>query len=58
MPGKAENKQSEKGMYKGHGKREKSKVSEDMVGSSGSHGVRFPVPDHHDKSDLHSPEKG
>ena len=51
------NKQSEKGEYKGHGKREKSKVESDMVGSSDGDGIRFPVHDHPDKSDLHSPEK-
>lgn len=53
------NRQSEKGMYKGKGKREKETVKEDMhVGSSDGDGVRFEVHDHPDKSDLHSPEKG
>jgi len=53
------NKQSKAGEYRGKGKREKESVHEDMyVGSSDGNGVRFPVHDHPDKSDLHSPEKG
>lgn len=57
MPGRAENKLSEKGMAKGHGKREKETVHADMcVGSSNGDGVRFKVPNHPDKSVLKSPE--
>lgn len=52
------NKQSMKGEYKGHGKHEKETVKEDyMVGSSDSNGIRFPLHNHPDKSDLSSPEK-
>jgi hypothetical protein len=52
------NKQSKAGEYRGKGK-QKQTVKEDMyVGSSDGDGVRFPVHDHPDKSDLHSPEKG
>jgi len=42
------NKQSMKGEYKGHGKREKETVKADYdVGSSDGHGIRFTCPDHH-----------
>jgi hypothetical protein len=45
------NKQSEKGEYKGHGKREKETVKEDYsVGSSDGNGIRFTIPNHPDKS--------
>ena len=58
--GKSENRESERGEYKGHGKRPAervSKIEDDHVGSSkGSGGIRFPIHNHPDKSDLHSPE--
>lgn len=55
--GPVENKASRSGAFKGKGKHEKETVREDMVGSSDGNGVRFGIPDHPDKSDLHSPEK-
>jgi len=50
MPGKAENRES---MQKGesrHGREAESIKSEEKVGSSGSHGIRFPLVNHPDKS--------
>jgi hypothetical protein len=53
MPGKAENKMSERGMAKHEDRGQAGKgsiKSEEKVGSSGSHGIRFPLPNHPDKS--------
>jgi hypothetical protein len=50
MPGKPENRESMKGEARGHGREKESVKSEEMVGSSGSHGIRFPLPNHPDKS--------
>lgn len=53
MPGKAENKMSEKGESRAHGSKGSESVKSiehEKVGSSGSHGIRFPVHNHPDKS--------
>jgi hypothetical protein len=53
MPGKPENKWSEKGEAKGHGKHPAEKVSKiesEHVGSSDGNGIRFPLHNHPDKS--------
>lgn len=50
MPGKLENRES---MQKGesrHGREKETVKSEEMVGSSDSNGIRFPLHDHPDKS--------
>lgn len=53
MPGKPENRES---MTKGESKHGKapaekvSKIESEHVGSSGSHGIRFPLVNHPDKS--------
>lgn len=44
------NKQSMKGEHKGHGHEKETVKSEEMVGSSGPHGIRFPLHNHPDKS--------
>ena len=58
--GKSENRMSEKGEYKGHGKRPAervSKIEDDHVGSSkGSGGIRFPLSDHHGIGGEKTPE--
>ncbi len=51
MPGKPENRMSEKGESKSHGSKGAESVkSIEHVGSSGPHGIRFPVHNHPDKS--------
>jgi hypothetical protein len=54
MPGKNENRSSEKGMSHAHGSRGSESVkSIEHVGSSGPHGIRFKVHNHPDKSEVH-----
>lgn len=55
MPGKAENKASERGEARAHGSKGAESVkSIEHVGSSNSHGIRFKVHNHPDKSEVHS----
>lgn len=53
MPGRPENRASEKGEShaKAHGS--ESVKSIEHVGSSGPHGIRFKVHNHPDKSEVH-----
>ena len=51
------NRESERGMAKGKGKREAKTVEELYAGSSDGEGLRFKVHDHPDKSDMSSPEE-
>lgn len=58
MSQKEQNKSSMKGEYKGHGKKPAETAHNvEFAGSSGPHGIRFPIHNHPDKSDLSSPEK-
>lgn len=56
MPGKAENKASERGESRAHGSKGSETVkSIEHVGSSGPHGVRFKLPKEvPDKSRVHA----
>jgi len=54
MPGKPENRMSEKGESHAKGSRGSETVkSIEHVGSSNSHGIRFKVHNHPDKSEVH-----
>jgi hypothetical protein len=55
-PMRTSNKRSEKGIAHPSG-HPTSVKSEMRVGSSGSHGISFPIPNHPDHSKVRSPER-